>query len=130
MTAGEEHAAFVRAYLQGDQDATGVRDQSISPDGLAPLIHAAFVTAARQMFAPQWTRAAVVRYVAGVRGALSERPELIDPRVAEYELRRALGDKTAPACSSSSVVSAQLVILKSMIISLQLDRDGVDDLVK
>jgi hypothetical protein len=131
MTASEEHAAFLRAYLQGDEDAvTSSWGQATSPDGLALLVHAAFVIAARRKFAPTWTRAAVVRYVAEVREALSERPDLIDPRIAEYELRRALGDKTPPTASPSSVATAQLIMLNAMIASLDLDGAGVDELLR
>jgi hypothetical protein len=130
MTAGQEHAALLRAYLQGDEDTFTTQAQGISPEGLAPLVHAAFVIAARRMFAPGWTRAAVVRYVAETRKALSERPGLVDPRVAEHELRRALGGEVTSAGSWSSVATAQLIVLKSMTVSLQLDEDGLDDLVK
>jgi hypothetical protein len=131
MTAGEEHAALLRAYLQGDEDTFTARARSISPEGFGPLVHAAFVIAARRMFAPQWTRAAVVRYVAETRKALSERPGLVDPRVAEHALRRALGgEATSVDDSRSSVATAELIVLKSMTVSLQLDEDGLDDLVK
>jgi hypothetical protein len=130
MTAGEEYAALLRAYLQGDEDAFTTQARSISPEGLAALVHAAFVIAARRMFAPQWTRAAVVRYVAETRKALSERPDLVDPRVAEHELRRALGGEVTSVGSWSSVATAQLIVLKSMTVSLQLGEDGLDDLVR
>jgi hypothetical protein len=130
MTAGEEHAVLLRAYLQGNEDTFTTQAQGIAPDGFAPLVHTAFVIAARRMFAPQWTRAAVVRYVAETRKALSERPGLVDPRVAEHELRRALGGEATSADSWSSVATAQLIVLKSMTVSLQLDEDGLDDLVK
>jgi hypothetical protein len=129
MTAGEEHAALLRAYLQGDEDTFTTQARSISPEGFAPLVHTAFAVAARRMFAPGWTRAAVVRYVAETRKALSERPGLVDPRVAEHELRRALGGEVTSAGSWSSVATAQLIVLKSMTVSLQLDEDGLDDLV-
>jgi hypothetical protein len=131
MTAGQEHAALLRAYLQGDEDAFTTQAQGIAPDGFAPLVHTAFVIAARRMFAPGWTRAAVVRYVAETRKALSERPGLVDPRAAEHELRRALGGEATSAGDSwSSVATAQLIVLKSMTVSLQLDEDGLDDLVR
>jgi hypothetical protein len=133
MTAGEEHAALLRAYFQGDEDTFTARARSIAPDGFAPLVHAAFVIAARRMFAPQWTRAAVVRYVADTRKALSERPGLVDPRVAEHELCRALGGEVTSVDDSRSSVAtatAQLIVLKSMTVSLRLDEDGLDDLVK
>jgi hypothetical protein len=131
MTAGEEHAVLLRAYLQGDEDAFTARARSISPEGFGPLVHTAFVIAARRMFAPPWTRAAVVRYVAETRKALSERPGLVDPRVAEHALHRALGgEATSVDDSRSSVATAQLIVLKSMTVSLQLDEDGLDDLVR
>jgi hypothetical protein len=60
----------------------------------------------------------------------STRPDLVDPRVAEHELRRALGGEVTSAGSWSSVATAQLIVLKSMTVSLQLDEDGLDDLVK
>jgi hypothetical protein len=129
MTAAEGTAAFLRAYLQGDEH--GLPDGPGQPaDGLAPLVHATFVIAARRTFALTWTRAAVILYVAEVRAALSECPGLIDPRAAEHELRRALGDLATPGGSPSSAATAQLILLKSMTVSLQLDRAGIDELVK
>jgi hypothetical protein len=48
MTAGEEHATLLRAYLQGDQDAFGAQVRSISPEGPVSLVHAAFGIAAKR----------------------------------------------------------------------------------
>lgn len=131
MTVSDQHIAFLRSYLRGDEEAaTRSWERIESRAGLAALVHAAFVIAARQKFAPSWTRAAVIRYVANIRAQLSERPDILDPRAAEHELRLALGDKTTAAYSPASVAAAQLIMLSALLVSLDLDEVAVDDLLR
>lgn len=126
----DEHVAFLRSYLRGDEEAvTRAWKRIESRAGLAALVHAAFVITARQKFAPTWTRADVIRYVAHVRALLSERPDVLAPRVAEQELRLALGDKTKPDHSAASAAAAQLILLNALLVSLDLDEVAVDRLL-
>jgi hypothetical protein len=121
--AGEDEQAQ-RAFSQ--QAAAG-SDMS----GLAWLVHAAFIIAARRKFAPTWNRAKVIRYVGQVRALLSERPGPLDPRVAEDELAAALGEQ-APAPVGheiGAVATARLFLLDALIASLNLDDEGIDALI-
>ena len=72
---------MLRAHITGeDEEAQRAFGQQLAAtgdvSGLAVLVTAAFVTAARRKFAAGWNRAAVIRYVGRVRALLSERPGL------------------------------------------------------
>jgi hypothetical protein len=130
MAIDAEHLAFLRSYIQGDDEAcTAALGQISEPEGLGMLLHGSFVIAVRRRFAPSWTRADVVRYVADVRARLIERTGLLDPQVAEHELRRALGDTTVPTHSAASTAPVQLILLTALVVSLGLDETGVDGLL-
>jgi hypothetical protein len=129
MTVIDDQVAFVRAYLLGDEDAVA-RDWgaiSASPS-LAGLTDAAFVIATRRAFAPTWTPRQVIQYVARVRVALSETTGTLDPRVAEHELRRALGDDVSPT-PSDQAAATQLILLASLAVTLHLNAADIDDLL-
>jgi hypothetical protein len=128
MNITESHVAFLRAYLHGDEDAaTSAWSQITAPDGLALLVHTALGIAARRQFAPAWTRADVIRYVTRVRAALSDRPDILDPRTAEHELRRALGDTIITSADrSGAVATAHLILLNALAASRDLDEAGLD----
>ncbi|HZR54809.1 MAG TPA: hypothetical protein VFB06_35580 [Streptosporangiaceae bacterium] len=131
MAVTDEHVAFLRSYLRGDEEAvTRSWERIESRAGLAALVHAAFVISARQKFAPTWTRADAIRYVANVRALLSERLDVLDPRAAEQELRLALGDKAESGHSAASAAAAQLIMLNALLVSLDLDEVAVDDLLR
>ena len=69
--------------------------------GLAALVRAAFVIAARRKFTPRWSRAEVIGYVTQVRTLLSERPALLDPLTAEDELHSALENRSGQSTKSA-----------------------------
>lgn len=97
--------------------------------GLAWLVHAAFVIAARRESAPTWNSAKVIRYVGQVRALLSERPGLLDPRVAEDELASALGEQAPASHEIGAVATARLFLLDALVSSLGLDDEGTDALL-
>src|SRR5258707_15189196 len=80
--------AMVRANLRGeDEEAQRLFQEQLAAtgeaNGMAVLTYAAFVIAARRKFAPRYTRAEVIRYVAQVRALFSERPWLLDALTGE-----------------------------------------------
>jgi hypothetical protein len=97
--------------------------------GIGALVHAALVVAARRKFAPRWTRDEVTRYVARVRGLLDEQPDVLDPLVAEQELRIALGERLTARADAKSRGRAQFILLNALVQSLDLDDAGVADLL-
>jgi hypothetical protein len=127
-------AAMLRAQIVGDdegaqrafgQQVAASRDVS----GLAVLVYAAFVIVARRMFAAGWTRAGVIRYVGRVRALLSERPGLLDPRVAEDELLSAVGGQAPVEHEAGAVAAARLFLLDALVVSLNLGDEAIDELL-
>jgi hypothetical protein len=135
MTVTGLEITMLRAHVAGeDEEAQRAFGQQLATtgdlSGLAVLVHAAFVIAARRKFAAGWNRAAVIRYVGRVRALLSERPGLLDPRVAEDEVASALAGQ-APAAheAGAAAAAARLFLLDALIASLALDDEAIDDLL-
>lgn len=134
MPVSDLQVAMLRAHIAGDdEEAQRAFGQQIAAPGdmggLAWLVHAAFVIAARREFAPTWNRAKVIRYVGQVRALLSERPGLLDPRVAEDELASALGGQAPASHEIGAVATARLFLLDALVASLDLDDEGIDALL-
>jgi hypothetical protein len=126
--------AMVRAALRGqEEEAQRLFQEQLAAtgeaNGIAVLVHAAFLVAARRKFAPRYTRAQVIRYVAQVRAALSERPGLLDPLAAEDELFAALGGQVTGTHDIGTVALARLFLLMALIASLNLDDQEVGALL-
>jgi hypothetical protein len=121
---------MMRAALRGEEEEAQrmFREQLAATgeaNGMAVLMHAAFLIAARRKFGPRYTRAEVIRYVAQVRAALSERPGLLDPMTGEDELFAALGGQVTGAHDIGAVALARLFLLMALAASLNLDEQGV-----
>lgn len=134
MTVTELEIVMLRAHIAGDdEEAQRAFGQQLAASGdvsgLAVLVQAAFVIAARRKFAAGWTGATVIRYVGRVRALLSERPGLLDPRVAEDELTSALGGRAPASHEAGTVAAARLFLLDALIASLHLDDQAIDDLL-
>lgn len=134
MTVTELEMAMLRAHIAGeDEEAQRLFGQQLAAsgeaNGLAVLVTAAFVIAARRKFAAGWNRAAVIRYVGRVRALLSERPGLLDPKVTEDELASALAGQAPAAHEVGAVALARLFLLDTLIASLHLDDEAIDDLL-
>ena len=133
MTVSDIHMLLLRAYLDGeDEVASKAREQLAGPnamDGLAELVHAAFVVAAQRKFSPTWSSAQIIRFVAYVRSFLSDRLELLDPLAGELELRRALGEPIPTPPVIGARAAALLILLDAMVQSLGLDDEAIWDLL-
>ena len=134
MAVSDLEVAMLRAHIAGDdEEAQRAFGQQVTApgdmSGLAWLVHAAFIIAARREFAPTWNRAKVIRYVGQVRALLSERPGLLDPRVAEDELASALGGQAPASHQIGAVATARLFLLDALAASLDLDDEGIDALL-
>jgi hypothetical protein len=138
--------AVLRGWVTGDGDlASGSFSGQLAvagdANGLAMLLHAAFVIAARRKFSPQWTRADVTGYVARLRAELQGvEPGMVDPLTAEDELRGALGEPVTATHETGFIAAARLFILIDIVASLHLDeaamagllsqaRDGADQMM-
>lgn len=133
MPVTDAQMMWLRGYLAGELDEVRrVNSQVTAPGaaaGIGALVYAAFVVAARRKFTPRWTRDEVTRFVARVRDVLSERPDGLDPPVAEQELRSALGEKFTTHPGAKSRGRAQFILLNALVQSLGLDDAGVADLL-
>jgi len=134
MPVSDLEMVMLRAHIDGeDEAAQRAFSQQLGASGdvsgLAALVHEAFVIVAQRQFTPQWTGADVIRYVARVRGLFSERPGLLDPVVAEDEIRRALGQPITAAHDAGTRALTWLVLLDALVASLDLDQQGTDDLL-
>lgn len=133
MPVNELEVAALLAQITGHGNAARLSGGQLAvsgdPSALAALVHAAFVIAARRKFTPRWSRAEVTGYVARVRALLSERPALLDPLTAEDELRSALGEPISARREVGAVAAARLTLLLALVASLDLDDQGVEDLL-
>lgn len=135
MRVTDLEMAVLQAQITGsDEEADRAFNEQLAVSGelsgLAVLVHAAFVIAARRKFAPQWRRAEVIRFVANVRTLLCERPGLLDPLTAEDELRSALGESVTATHEVGAVAAARLTLLLALVASLDLDDKAVADLLR
>jgi hypothetical protein len=126
--------ALLYAQITGNDEAAERRfseqlARSGDLSGLAALVYAAFVIAARRKFGTRWSRGEVIRYVAQVRALLSERPALLDPLTAEDELRSALGEPIRDTHKVGAVAAARLSLLLALMASLDLDDEAVANLL-
>lgn len=126
---------MLRAQLAGEDDAaqrafTSQLAETGDVSGLGMLLYTAFVIAARRKFAPTWTRADVIGYVAHIRAMLSERPDILDPITAEDELVAALGGNVTAAHDKGAKAAAWVILLLALAASLNLDDDAACALLK
>lgn len=134
MTVSALEMAMLRAQIAGqDEEARSAFGQQAATSddmsGLAVLVYAAFVIATRRKFAAGWSKGRVIRYVGRVRALLSERPGLLNPRVAEDELFGALGGQHPVGHEAGAVAVARLFLLDALIASLDLEDEAIDELL-
>jgi hypothetical protein len=115
--------ALLRAYLDGDaptaQRLSGELAVDGTGDGFAELLYAALVIAARRQFAPSFSDADVIRFVASLRAELSGETDVLDPVAAEQELRAALGQDPAGSPDPVAKATAQVMLLEALVRRLQ-----------
>jgi hypothetical protein len=134
MAVTDGQAAALRAYLApgpGPGEAErlyGQLAQAGGLDGYSEFALAAFVLAARRRFAPAWSRAEVIRFVAAVRGRLAGGTD-IAPLAAEMIIRAALGDEVMPVGDEDTRGAAQIILLPELITAGELDDAGLDDFI-
>jgi hypothetical protein len=127
--------AVLRGWLTADGEmAKGSFSDQLAAagdaNGLAMLLYAAFVIAARRKFGPQWTRDEVISYVARLRADLqSEEPGLVGPLTAEDELRTALGEPVTATHEIGFVAAARLFIMLDIVVNLDLDDEALTGLL-
>jgi hypothetical protein len=129
MRVTDEQLALMQAWLTGTaQLAEPLPAKVTEPDvaaGLDVLNFAAFVIATRREFAPTWTRSKVIRFTAEVRGALGDRWDLLDPVIAEEQLRNALGEPISGTPDPAKQTQAQLILLSALVAKADLDETAI-----
>ncbi|RKS73724.1 hypothetical protein BZB76_4427 [Actinomadura pelletieri DSM 43383] len=96
VEVGDEHAAALRAFVDGDIEAWESLHDRMTTDetaaGYMSMIYARFAVAVRHRFSPTYTTPEIVRWVADMRIALEEDGEQLNPQVTENLIRSVLGD--------------------------------------
>jgi hypothetical protein len=139
MAVTDQQVEALRAYLSADSEAEAeaveaerqfiVLARTGHADGIGELLYAAFVIAARQAFAPTWESADIIRFVADVRSSSGEASGILNPAVAEDQLRAALGQEPAGRSDEEARARAQLILLAALIARLGLTAPGLDKLL-
>jgi hypothetical protein len=127
----------MRAYLSASSDAEAAQAErqfimlarTGDADGIGELLYTAFVIAARRAFAPTWESADIVRFVADVRSSSAEASGILDPTVAENQLRAALGQEPAHCPNEEARARAQLILLGTLTSRLGLTASELDKLL-
>jgi hypothetical protein len=137
MAITDQQVAAMRAYLSANSevDAAEAERRFITiaraggADGLGELLYAAFVIAARRTFAPSWRSADLVMFVADIRSGAGEAYGLLDPTVAEKQLRAAVGGESADCPDGEATARAQLILLAALAERLRLTPGDLDRLL-
>lgn len=126
MPVTDKQMVLLHAYLSGEYEIAETLHRELTAagavDGIAELVYAAFVIAARQKFSPTWAHSDVIRFVARVRADRSGQPDALDPLAAEHQLRSALGETmTGDHASGEAHAGAQVILLEALAQSQNLD---------
>lgn len=129
MQVTDEQMGLMQAWLTGTAELAEPLPAEITEPavaaGLDALSFAAFVIAARREFAPTWTRGKVIRFTAEIRGALGDRRNLLDPIIAEEQLRNALGEPISDNSDPSKQAQAQLIMLSALMAKAGLGETAI-----
>lgn len=122
----DKQMVLLHAYLSGEYEIAQTLHRELTAagaaDGIAELVYAAFVIAARQEFSPTWAHGDVIRFVARVRAQRIGQPDPLDPLAAERQLRSALGETmTGDRASAEAQAGAQIILLEALTQSQNLD---------
>jgi len=122
MVVTDEYVAALRAFLTSSDDTFSRlsaqiqdRDGSGSGNVYAAMQVMALTLAARSRFAPSYTAAQVIKFVAQVRSALGARGIDVDPLIAERLLRGLLGE---PASAGTLDEHARAVAVPALLLVL------------
>ena len=134
MKVDDLHVAYLRAQIAGEQatmlQVLGQLTGANALEPLVPLVHGSFVIAVRKWFGHSFTHAQVIKLVAHARALFSEQPELIDPLIAESEIRRALGENVPPSPDPNARGTVQLAVLDYLVRALDLNDQAIEDFLK
>ena len=97
MVVTDRQVAAMRAHLSARSEAEAAEAERLfivlartgHASGISELLYAAFTIAARWKFAPSWESGDIIRFVADVRGSSGEAYGILNPAVAENQLRAA-----------------------------------------
>ncbi|HZB32802.1 MAG TPA: hypothetical protein VE465_21770 [Streptosporangiaceae bacterium] len=132
MLVTDEQVAALRAYLVDDEEESdrliGYLEQSGGLDGFSALFGSAFFDAVNRRFAPTWSVAEVVRFVATVRAHHLADPNDLDPLNAERLIRTALGDGSVDDLDDE-IRAAQMILLPVLIHEEQPNPVALEDIL-
>ncbi|SPT57128.1 hypothetical protein [Actinomadura madurae] len=116
-----------------ERDHGEALDADPNPMGFSALLMFATATMVHRRFAPAYTLADVIRFVAHVRVALDD-PKAVGVLITEKTIRMllddpSLGETTPFGASPEDMATAVSAVLFHLVDEAGLDRDGVDSLI-
>ena len=133
-TTSHSQTAALRAFLVHDVDEMAPLANQLGEAGMTGyvrLAEAALSVTARKRFAPRFTNADLVRFVAAVRIArLTDGDEFdFDPVIGEYVLRYSLGQTVTQRLDLESRLRAIIALLDALAESELTDEADLDGLL-
>jgi hypothetical protein len=122
MPVTDHQVAALRAYLSARDDAEAddaearflVLAKANRLDEVGALVYCSFAAAARRRFAPVWTLADLVRFVADARSSSPQAATLISASAAENQLRTVLGKTVDWRPDEETRARVQLLLLVTL----------------
>lgn len=135
MAVTDEAVAALRAYLTARTDEESMDaergfltlSRTHHLDVIGTLVYGAFAAAARRAFAPVWTSADIVRFVADFRSSSVEAAALLGASAAENQLRGVLGELQATYPPEEQRARAQFLLLAAL--TATLNRQELDEVL-
>jgi hypothetical protein len=122
MPVTDDQVVALRAYLSAADDAEAddaearflVLAKANRLDEIGALVYCSFAAAVRRRFAPVWTSADLVRFVADARRSSSQAATMISASAAENQLRTVLGKAANWRPDEETRARVQLLLLVAL----------------
>ncbi|TDD40249.1 hypothetical protein E1287_01685, partial [Actinomadura sp. KC06] len=134
----DEHVAALRSLLRFDLAAAKMYE-SVTEDtaaiGHTLMVYSAFAVAVHRKFAPKYSVAQILRYVADLRISLGDDASQVNPRVAECMIRAALGDETLNdhepyGADMRAMMDVEMTVLLDLTDKARFDETGLDEFLR
>jgi len=129
MQVTDDQVVALRAYLSAGDDAEAdeaearflVLAKANRLDEIGALVYCSFAVAVRRRFAPVWTSADLVRFVADARSSSPQAAAMISASAAENQLRTVLGKTVDWRPNEETRARVQLLLLVALTADVASD---------
>ncbi|MFI0370841.1 hypothetical protein ACH35V_23470 [Actinomadura sp. 1N219] len=134
----DEHIAALRSLLKFDLAAAEVYEnetEDAAAIGYTLMVYSAFAVAVHRKFAPTYSMAQILRYVADLRISLGDNASQVNPRVAECMIRAALGDETLDdhepyGADMQAMMDVEMTVLLDLADKARFNQAGLDKFLR